>query len=145
MSRRCLVFFRTHTALFFPATHEKHEKNFLTWQRWRKSAKNVFSFVSHTTEQKELAIRLYKEGILELERGINIDVWQGHGEKWVKAQRLHDKMQTNLAMAKDRLHFLGEFEHMCDLLEVEIYDWWDYEGCLWLKFMEMKYIKVWED
>lgn len=51
---------------------------------------------------------MYKEGILELERGINIDVWQGHGEKWVKAQRLHDKMQTNLAMAKDRLHFLGE-------------------------------------
>lgn len=45
---------------------------------------------------------------MELERGINIDVWQGHGEKWLKAQRLHDKMQTNLAMAKDRLHFLGE-------------------------------------
>jgi hypothetical protein len=60
------------------------------------------------SEQKETAIKLYKEGILELERGINIDVWQGHGEKWVKAQRLHDKMQTNLAMAKDRLHFLGE-------------------------------------
>lgn len=52
---------------------------------------------------------MYKDGILELERGINIDVWQGHGEKWVKAQRLHDKMQTNLAMAKDRLHFLGKF------------------------------------
>jgi spastin len=44
---------------------------------------------------------------MELERGINIDVWQGSGEKWVKAQRLHDKMQTNLAMAKDRLNFLG--------------------------------------
>lgn len=66
-----------------------------------------FSF-SFFTEQKETAIKLYKEGILELERGINIDVWQGHGEKWVKAQRLHDKMQTNLAMAKDRLNFLGE-------------------------------------
>lgn len=26
----------------------------------------------------------------------------------MKAQRLHDKMQTNLAMAKDRLNFLGE-------------------------------------
>lgn len=63
-----------------------------------------FSFL----EQKEAAIKLYKEGICELERGINIDVWQGQGEKWMKAQRLHDKMQTNLAMAKDRLHFLGE-------------------------------------
>jgi spastin len=60
-------------------------------------------------EQKEQAIKLYKEGIQELEHGINIDVWQGQGEKWVKAQRLHDKMQTNLAMAKDRLMFLGKF------------------------------------
>lgn len=60
------------------------------------------------SEQKEIAINLYREGILELERGINIDVWQGSGEKWTKAQRLHDKMQTNLAMAKDRLNFLGE-------------------------------------
>ena len=59
-------------------------------------------------EQKEIAINLYREGILELERGINIDVWQGTGEKWIKAQRLHDKMQTNLAMAKDRLNFLGK-------------------------------------
>lgn len=59
-------------------------------------------------EQKEIAINLYREGIGELERGINIDVWQGSGEKWTKAQRLHDKMQTNLAMAKDRLNFLGE-------------------------------------
>lgn len=71
----------------------------------------MFSFF---VEQKETAIKLYKEGILELERGINIDVWQGHGEKWLKAQRLHDKMQTNLAMAKDRLHFLGESPHTLD-------------------------------
>ena len=26
---------------------------------------------------------------------------------WERAQRLHDKMKTNLAMAKDRLDFLG--------------------------------------
>lgn len=78
----------------------RHPNNVLTTEI---SPKKLF-FV----EQKETAIRLYKEGILELERGINIDVWQGHGEKWLKAQRLHDKMQTNLAMAKDRLHFLGE-------------------------------------
>jgi spastin len=66
-------------------------------------------FFNQNAEQKEIAINLYREGILELERGINIDVWQGSGEKWTKAQRLHDKMQTNLAMAKDRLNFLGEF------------------------------------
>jgi len=26
---------------------------------------------------------------------------------WERAQRLHDKMKTNLVMAKDRLDFLG--------------------------------------
>lgn len=69
---------------------------------------DIIGEISFSTEQKEIAINLYREGILELERGINIDVWQGSGEKWTKAQRLHDKMQTNLAMAKDRLNFLGE-------------------------------------
>jgi hypothetical protein len=37
-----------------------------------------------------------------------VDVWNGQrGEIWERAQRLHDKMQTNLSMAKDRLNFLG--------------------------------------
>jgi hypothetical protein len=117
--RRCLVVSQLTPRRVFssPPSHEIHK--LLSHDNGRKEenpSKNLFYRfffpfppLSFETEQKELAIRLYKEGILELERGINIDVWQGHGEKYQKAQRLHDKMQTNLAMAKDRLHFLGEF------------------------------------
>uniref|UniRef100_A0A8W7PSY9 microtubule-severing ATPase n=1 Tax=Anopheles coluzzii TaxID=1518534 RepID=A0A8W7PSY9_ANOCL len=57
-------------------------------------------------DQKELAIELYRKGILELERGIAVECWGGRGEVWERAQRLHDKMQTNLSMARDRLQFL---------------------------------------
>lgn len=56
---------------------------------------------------KELAIELYKKGISELEQGIAVDCVGGKGEVWERAQRLHDKMKTNLVMAKDRLDFLG--------------------------------------
>lgn len=35
-----------------------------------------------------------------------MNVWQGEGEKWTKAQKLNEKMVVNLSMAKDRLHFL---------------------------------------
>ncbi|XP_037911724.1 spastin isoform X1 [Hermetia illucens] len=55
---------------------------------------------------KELAIELYRKGIKELEDGIAVDCWSGRGEVWDRAQRLHEKMQTNLSMARDRLHFL---------------------------------------
>lgn len=58
---------------------------------------------------KELAIELYQKGIRELEEGIAVDCWIGSGEVYERAQRLHEKMQTNLSMAKDRLHFLGRF------------------------------------
>lgn len=54
-----------------------------------------------------MAIDLYKKGIGELEKGIAVECNGGHGEVWEHAQRLHDKMCTNLAMAKDRLDFLG--------------------------------------
>lgn len=57
--------------------------------------------------QKELAIDLYRKGITELELGIAVQCWGGRGEVWERAQRLHEKMKTNLAMAKDRLQFLG--------------------------------------
>uniref|UniRef100_A0A1Y1KL42 Spastin n=1 Tax=Photinus pyralis TaxID=7054 RepID=A0A1Y1KL42_PHOPY len=57
--------------------------------------------------QKELAIELYRKGINELELGIAVQCWGGRGEVWERAQRLHDKMKTNLAMAKDRLQFLA--------------------------------------
>ncbi|XP_075157040.1 spastin isoform X2 [Haematobia irritans] len=56
---------------------------------------------------KDLAIELYRKGIKELEDGIAVDCWSGRGEVWERAQRLHDKMQTNLSMARDRLHFLA--------------------------------------
>lgn len=36
-----------------------------------------------------------------------MDCVGGKGEVWERAQRLHDKMKTNLVMAKDRLDFLG--------------------------------------
>lgn len=59
--------------------------------------------------QKELAIELYRKGISELELGIAVQCWGGRGEVWERAQRLHEKMKTNLAMAKDRLQFLGKY------------------------------------
>lgn len=58
--------------------------------------------------QKEVAIDWYRKGIRELEYGIAVDCWSGRGEVWDRAQRLHEKMQTNLSMARDRLHFLGK-------------------------------------
>ncbi|XP_063231005.1 spastin isoform X1 [Bacillus rossius redtenbacheri] len=56
---------------------------------------------------KEMAIELYKKGISELEKGIAVDCVGGKGEVWERAQRLHEKMKTNLSMAKDRLDFLA--------------------------------------
>lgn len=64
-------------------------------------------FFLSLTGQKEMAIELYKKGIGELEKGIAVECTGGHGEVWEHAQRLHDKMCTNLVMAKDRLEFLG--------------------------------------
>ncbi|XP_011502667.1 PREDICTED: spastin isoform X3 [Ceratosolen solmsi marchali] len=58
-------------------------------------------------EHKEMAIELYKKGIYELEKGIAVECNAGRGEVWERAQRLNDKMKTNLAMAKDRLDFLA--------------------------------------
>ncbi|CAG9859431.1 unnamed protein product [Phyllotreta striolata] len=60
--------------------------------------------------QKELAIDLYRKGITELELGIAVQCWGGKGEVWERAQRLHEKMKTNLAMAKDRLQFLESMD-----------------------------------
>lgn len=42
--------------------------------------------------------------------------WGGRGEVWERAQRLHDKMKTNLAMAKDRLQFLGMYIYIVIVL-----------------------------
>lgn len=59
-----------------------------------------------------MAIELYKKGIGELEKGIAVECYGGRGEVWERAQRLHEKMRTNLAMAKDRLDFLGKFQFL---------------------------------
>ncbi|XP_060524771.1 spastin isoform X1 [Cylas formicarius] len=67
--------------------------------------------------QKDLAIELYRKGITELELGIAVQCWGGKGEVWERAQRLHEKMKTNLAMAKDRLQFL---ESQCRLGQMDI-------------------------
>ncbi|XP_066996920.2 spastin isoform X2 [Anabrus simplex] len=76
--------------------------------------RRAFEFISKALKideenegQKELAIELYKKGISELEKGIAVDCVGGKGEVWERAQRLHDKMKTNLIMAKDRLDFLA--------------------------------------
>ncbi|XP_053655663.1 spastin isoform X2 [Cherax quadricarinatus] len=54
---------------------------------------------------KEVAMELYRRGITELESGIAIDC-EGRGEAYERAQRLQDKMRTNLIMAKERLDML---------------------------------------
>lgn len=71
--------------------------------------------------QKEVAIELYRKGIRELEYGIAVDCWSGRGEVWERAQRLHDKMQTNLSMARDRLHFLGKSGRSFDRQQTHIF------------------------
>ncbi|XP_076656723.1 spastin isoform X2 [Halictus rubicundus] len=76
--------------------------------------RRAFEFISKALKidednegQKEMAIELYKKGIGELEKGIAVECTGGRGEVWEHAQRLHEKMRTNLAMAKDRLDFLA--------------------------------------
>ncbi|RZF34158.1 hypothetical protein LSTR_LSTR003568 [Laodelphax striatellus] len=76
--------------------------------------RKAFEFISRALKidevnegNKEEAIDLYKRGILELEKGIAIDCHSGKGDVWERAQRLHEKMKTNLIMAKDRLNLLA--------------------------------------
>ena len=56
---------------------------------------------------KEAAMDLYKRGIAELEAGIAVEC-VGRGEAYERAQRLQEKMKTNLLMAKERLEMLGK-------------------------------------
>ncbi|CAK9813250.1 spas [Anthophora quadrimaculata] len=86
--------------------------------------RRAFEFISKALKidednegQKEMAIELYKKGIGELEKGIAIECTGGRGEVWEHAQKLHDKMRTNLAMAKDRLDFLVS---VCELKKLDI-------------------------
>ncbi|XP_032665015.1 spastin isoform X1 [Odontomachus brunneus] len=86
--------------------------------------RRAFEFISKALKidednegQKEMAIELYKKGIGELEKGIAIECSGGHGEVWEHAQRLHDKMRTNLIMAKERLEYLVS---VCELRKLGI-------------------------
>uniref|UniRef100_UPI003AAE26AF spastin-like isoform X1 n=2 Tax=Centroberyx gerrardi TaxID=166262 RepID=UPI003AAE26AF len=54
---------------------------------------------------KEEAVQWYKKGIVELQRGIAVEI-TGQGEQYDRAKRLQDKMVTNLNMVKDRLALL---------------------------------------
>ncbi|XP_033215973.1 spastin isoform X3 [Belonocnema kinseyi] len=81
--------------------------------------RRAFEFISKALKideenegHKEMAIELYKKGIGELEKGIAVECYGGRGEVWERAQRLHEKMRTNLAMAKDRLDFLASGRKM---------------------------------
>lgn len=81
--------------------------------------RRAFEFISKALKideenegNKELAIKLYKRGIDELESGIAIDCSHGKGEIWERAQRLQEKMKTNLTMAKDRLSLLTSEKKM---------------------------------
>ncbi|KAM3863023.1 spastin [Diretmus argenteus] len=51
---------------------------------------------------KEEAVRSYKKGIVELEKGIAVKI-TGRGEQCDRAKRLQEKMVTNLTMARERL------------------------------------------
>lgn len=76
--------------------------------------KQAFEYVSKALRideddagDKEEAVRWYKKGISELQRGIAVEI-TGQGEQYERAKRLQDKMVTNLTMAKDRLALLEE-------------------------------------
>ncbi|XP_034940073.1 spastin isoform X1 [Chelonus insularis] len=86
--------------------------------------RRAFEFISKALKideenegHKEMAIELYKKGIGELEKGVAVECYGGRGEVYERAQRLHEKMRANLAMAKDRLDFLANF---CTLKKLDI-------------------------
>uniref|UniRef100_A0A672Z9U1 microtubule-severing ATPase n=1 Tax=Sphaeramia orbicularis TaxID=375764 RepID=A0A672Z9U1_9TELE len=76
--------------------------------------KQAFEYISKAlrideqdTGEKQEAVRWYKKGIAELEKGIAIEI-SLHGDQYERSKRLQDKMVNNLSMAKDRLALLGE-------------------------------------
>ncbi|XP_050718311.1 spastin-like isoform X3 [Eriocheir sinensis] len=60
---------------------------------------------------KEAAMEMYRRGIAELEAGIAVEC-VGKGEAYERAQRLQEKMKTNLLMAKERLDMLESLVHL---------------------------------
>lgn len=86
---------------FTPADHSQ-------WAQLIKCRRKFLIFFYLFSGNPEDAAKFYKRGIAELEKGIAVDCSAGRGEVWDKARKLSDKMKTNLAMAKDRLNYLGE-------------------------------------
>ncbi|XP_067144662.1 spastin-like, partial [Centruroides vittatus] len=89
----------------------------------RQHHRKAFEYISRALKideenegHKEHAIDLYRKGIEQLEMGIAVDCTSGKGQVWERAQRLQDKMKTNLLMAKDRLDFL---EYMIKIKQLE--------------------------
>uniref|UniRef100_A0A672ZA25 microtubule-severing ATPase n=1 Tax=Sphaeramia orbicularis TaxID=375764 RepID=A0A672ZA25_9TELE len=81
--------------------------------------KQAFEYISKAlrideqdTGEKQEAVRWYKKGIAELEKGIPHSVLSRTGDQYERSKRLQDKMVNNLSMAKDRLALLGE-SHLC--------------------------------
>ncbi|CAL8139892.1 unnamed protein product [Orchesella dallaii] len=60
-----------------------------------------------SASSKDIAVELYKRGIAELEKGIEIHC-HGTGDQWEHAQRIQEKMIVNLSMAKERLEYLSK-------------------------------------
>ncbi|XP_013069581.2 spastin-like isoform X2 [Biomphalaria glabrata] len=78
----------------------------------KKYHRKAFEYISKALKideedgaRKDIAIELYNKGITELEKGIAVEV-EGQGETYDRARRLKEKMQTNLAMVKERLEIL---------------------------------------
>uniref|UniRef100_A0A8P4GM22 Fidgetin-like protein 1 n=1 Tax=Dicentrarchus labrax TaxID=13489 RepID=A0A8P4GM22_DICLA len=85
-------------------------------ERIRKHHGRAFEFISAALRldeddrgDKQQAVSWYQRGIIELERGIAIQI-SGRGEKSDRDRRLQNKMSTNLTAAKDRLQSLGSFD-----------------------------------
>ncbi|XP_051238130.1 spastin isoform X2 [Dicentrarchus labrax] len=81
-------------------------------ERIRKHHGRAFEFISAALRldeddrgDKQQAVSWYQRGIIELERGIAIQI-SGRGEKSDRDRRLQNKMSTNLTAAKDRLQSL---------------------------------------
>ncbi|CAL8329423.1 unnamed protein product [Merluccius merluccius] len=83
--------------------------------RVRNHHKQAFEYISVALRIDEeekgpklQAVEWYKRGIVELERGLSIDLGPGTGETTERDKRLQAKMATNLVMSKDRLELLAK-------------------------------------
>jgi len=83
-------------------------------QQLKEHHRRAFQLVSRALKldeqgDKTLAIDLYRQGINELEAGIDINIRKSGitRDALTRAERLQSQMKTNLEMARDRLEFLS--------------------------------------